>query len=121
IHNSFSILGRAMFPVASSTYNLVTHEDAAFSVDVDARWRIALHSRYGANTYSNFANKSNVAGKIVPFRSEVDTGVGTHTLNRHALTPRFMMSSFGFDQSKPILIGAAGQAVVLYEVIIDPP
>jgi hypothetical protein len=121
LHTSFSVLGRATFPTSNSTYTLMSQQDVDITADIDASWRITLNSRYGANTYSNFAAQSNVAGKIVHFKSEVDTGVGTHYLNGHALAPQFMTSAFGFDQSKPILIGAAGQAVLLYEMIIDPP
>jgi hypothetical protein len=121
LHTSFSVLGRAMFPAANSTYTLMSQQDVDISADVDASWRMTLNSRYGANTYSNFAAQSNVAGKIIHFVSEVDNGLGAHYLNGHALAPRFMASTFGFDQSKPIWIGAEGQAVTLYEMIIDPP
>ena len=95
--------------------------DVAVGADVDATWRITLRSRYGANDFSNLASQSNVSGKIVPFKSDIDHGDGTHYMNGNALAPHFITLGLTFDESLPILIGAVGQTLTLYEMIVDPP
>ncbi len=121
VHASFGVWGRARFPTSNQSYLLMSHQDVAVKAAVDATWHITLDSRYGVNTYNNFANQVNVAGKIVPFKSEVDRTLGTHYINNQALTPHFNVAGFPFDESQPITIGAAGQTMTLYEMIVDPP
>lgn len=120
-HSSFGVWGRASFPVAKTTYALLSHPDVAVGADVDATWRITLRSRYGSTNFSNLASQSNVSGRIVRFKSEVDQGDGAHYINGNDLMPHAMTPGFSFDESQPLTIGAAGQTLTLYEILVDPP
>ncbi len=119
-HSSFGVWGRLRFPVGGDTLTLLDHTDVTFKVNAKPILPSTLQSRYGSSVSSN-TTMGGMTGSTIGVKSEVDNGTGTHYVNGTALLPHFTPSSFSFDESQPMRIGAAGERAILFEVIIDPP
>ncbi|MCX6048410.1 MAG: hypothetical protein NT075_25180 [Chloroflexi bacterium] len=119
-HKNGAILGRGKFNTPAS-YTLVNHPNVRIVATLDASSSINLTSTYGSATFANLASYTNFAGKLVAFKSEVNSNVGSHAVNGRLLKPQANVPTFTFDESQPFTIGAQGQSWLLYELTVDPP